>query len=279
MNSICPISCQNYCFCLQITTVGRYGGSTTRSRIPIGSFYGHSYILPWEWSGYVQHTSKSSTNQMTIADQPQLSSQLSMFLSLLEDIQCRYSLARTRLEQLLATVELGSGAAVHTQYFLRKQKKPDEDNRILQAYNDCLQLQLQQNLAQRAIDRLQRALGLRTTGPLPETDGNMSVALKQTSTDTLRFLLECLLDMILAMTQPSPSIPQVPVTLYTSLTPLTCETLFKHLCISGSRKIQIAMGMVLVRVCGSQPWWGDFLGNILQEFFNSDYSQVFPQDR
>ena len=31
---------------------------------------------------------------------------------------------------------------------------------ILQAYNDCLQLQLQQNLAQRAIDRLQSAIGL-----------------------------------------------------------------------------------------------------------------------
>ncbi len=33
---------------VQITTIGRYGGSTTRSRIPIGCFYGHTTLLPWE---------------------------------------------------------------------------------------------------------------------------------------------------------------------------------------------------------------------------------------
>ena len=37
---------------LQITTIGRYGGSTTRSRIPIGCFYGHTTLLPWEVDAY-----------------------------------------------------------------------------------------------------------------------------------------------------------------------------------------------------------------------------------
>jgi baculoviral IAP repeat-containing protein 6 len=34
--------------CFQITTIGRYGMSTTRCKIPIGSFYGHIVILPGE---------------------------------------------------------------------------------------------------------------------------------------------------------------------------------------------------------------------------------------
>ena len=57
---------------------------------------------------------------------------------------------------------------------------------MLQAYNDCLQLQLQQNLASRAIDRLQSAIGLRlpTVLQTPNTD----VILKQASTDKLRYL-------------------------------------------------------------------------------------------
>ncbi len=38
---------QQHCT-FQITTIGRYGGSTTRSRIPIGCFYGHTTLLPWE---------------------------------------------------------------------------------------------------------------------------------------------------------------------------------------------------------------------------------------
>lgn len=29
----------------QITAIGRYGMSTTKCRIPIGTFYGHSYVL------------------------------------------------------------------------------------------------------------------------------------------------------------------------------------------------------------------------------------------
>lgn len=75
----------------QITTIGRYGSGTTRSKIPIGAFYGHSYILPWEWSQKSEHHvspgAVSGVSQLDLPTQSQLLSHLGSFMSLLEDIQ------------------------------------------------------------------------------------------------------------------------------------------------------------------------------------------------
>lgn len=100
----------------------------------------------------------------------------------------------------------------------------------------------------------------------------------QATTDKLRVILENLLDTLLTSTVGIPAIPQ-PSTLYTALTPDHAQALFQHLCLHGTQRIQVSAGLLLVRVCGTQPWWGQFLGNMLQEFFHSQYSQIFPQDR
>lgn len=218
-----------------------------------------------------------SGSQTELPNQPQLLAQLSVYMSLLEDIQCRYSLARTRLENLLAAVNTQQYASGHIQYYLKKQKKNDCDNKIFQAYQDCLQLQLQQNLAQRATDRLHSALGFK--GHRTETSVTLNTRLRQACTDKLRFLLEVTLDTMLSLTTVSPSIPQPPTSLFKMLNPQNSEMLFKHLCVHGTKKIQISMGMLLMRVCGSQQWWGTFLGNALQEFFHSENTQIFSQDR
>ncbi|OWF45700.1 baculoviral IAP repeat-containing protein 6-like isoform X2 [Mizuhopecten yessoensis] len=278
MNDIMPAPVCRY---LKITTIGRYGSGSTRTKIPIGAFYGHSCILPWEWNSYLEQQnsqgSSMSGSQIELPTQPHLLAQLSVYMSLLEDIQCRYSLARTRLENLLAAVNTQQYASGHIQYYLKKQKKNDCDNKILQAYHDCLQLQLQLNLAQRATDRLHSALGFK--GHRVETSLTLNTRLRQACTDKLRFLLELTLDTLLSLTTVSPSIPQPPASLFKMLDPLNSEMLFKHLCVHGTKKIQIGMGMLLMRVCGSQQWWGNFLGNALQEFFHSENTQIFSQDR
>ena len=219
----------------------------------------------------------SSSNSSVMAEQSQILSQLGMFITLQEDIQCRYSLACHRLESLLAALDIPQNNSGHTQYYLRKGKKNDEDPKILQAYNDCIQLQLQLNLAQRAIERLQRALGIRVSQvPANPNVGNL---LRQTSTDKLRVITELLLDSLLSMTNPSTSIPKLPLSLYKMLDPARCEELFRNVCISGTRQMQINAGALLVRVCGTQGWWGDFLGSMLQEFFSAEQHLIFPQDR
>ncbi|KAH3853369.1 hypothetical protein DPMN_095891 [Dreissena polymorpha] len=58
-----------------------------------------------------------------------------------------------------------------------------------------------------------------------------------------------------------------------------CENVFKNLCFYGTPRLQMLTGMVLVRVCGSQAWFGEFLGNILQQYFNTESGHVFSQDR
>ena len=210
-------------------------------------------------------------------DQSQILSQLGMFVALQEDIQCRYSLACNRLTSLLSAIDMPNSNNSHTKYYLKKGKKNEEESKIHQAYQDCVQLQLQLNLAQRAIERLQRALGVRPPA-IPANQSGLAL-LRQSSTDKLRSLAEQLLDTLLSMTHPTPTIPQLPLSLYASLTPPSAEALFHHMCISGTRRMQIHAGVLLVRVCGSQNWWGDFLGNIFQEYFASEQPEIFPQDR
>lgn len=45
----------NKCDILQITAIGRYGMSPTKCKIPIGTFYGHSYVLASD--GYAENNS------------------------------------------------------------------------------------------------------------------------------------------------------------------------------------------------------------------------------
>ena len=218
-----------------------------------------------------------SPNLTSVAlDQSQILSQLGMFVSLQEDIQCRYSLACNRLTSLLSAIDMPYSNNSHTKYYLKKTKKTEEDVKIQQAYHDCMQLQLQLNLAQHAIERLQRALGIQS--PVPSGQSTQAL-LKLASTDKLRSLGEQLLDTLLSMTYSSPTIPQLPPSLYACFTPPVAESLFRHVCVNGTRRMQLHAGVLLVRMCGNQPWWGDFLGNVLQDYFASEQPDVFPQDR
>ena len=202
-------------------------------------------------------------------------------VALHEDIECRYNLASNRLVSLLAAVENPDNNTAHTKYYLCKGKKLEEDAKIHQAYQDCIELQLQLNLAHSAIERLESVLcaGEHCASQQSQNEASMSVMLRHASTDKLRVLCEYLLDTLLSMSLPSPSIPHVPLSVYAVFTPQLCEAMFKHLCINSTRRMQIHAGALLVRLCGNQSWWGDFLGNILLQYFSSEEQEIFPQDR
>ncbi|XP_064622207.1 baculoviral IAP repeat-containing protein 6-like isoform X2 [Lineus longissimus] len=277
MNDLMPPPVCRY---LKITTVGRYGNSTTRSRIPIGSFFGHTFILPWEFDDGMlgfQNGDEANLQHLVQSNQSAIMSQLGMLLALQEDIQCRYSLARHRLENLLSGLDQ---CPANSSYYQSSFKKgtSDLDQKVIQAYNDCIQLQHQLNLARSAVDRLQRSLGIQTQN-MDGQSNNACAVLKQTSTDKLRVLSEFLLETLLSMTNPSPSIPALPSCLYMAFDPTMCEALFRNLCIHGNRRVQVMAGVLLVRICGSQTWWGDFLGTALRELFSSHQTQVIAQDR
>lgn len=77
------------------------------------------------------------------ASHPVILSQLNIYTALLEEVQCRYSLACKNLVTLLsATDSNNTGPAHYSQFFLKRGKRTDDDNRVIQAYHECCQLQV-----------------------------------------------------------------------------------------------------------------------------------------
>ena len=76
-----------YKFSFQITVIGRYGSTNARAKIPLGFYYGHTYILPWESELKLMHDPLRGEGES--ANQPEIDQHLAMMVALQEDIQCR----------------------------------------------------------------------------------------------------------------------------------------------------------------------------------------------
>ncbi|XP_019627384.1 PREDICTED: LOW QUALITY PROTEIN: baculoviral IAP repeat-containing protein 6-like [Branchiostoma belcheri] len=260
------------CRFLKITVIGRYGSGTTRSKIPVGQFYGHTCIFPWEREAAGSSGAEEGQGRVASVEQ-----HLQLLVALQEDIQCRYSLACNRLDSLLNSLDLPQ-----TTWGLASLKRgtpetKEEDVKVQQAYNDCIQLQLQSNLVHHAIARIMRASAGLPTYHIPAAS-NLSQQLRVSSTDKLRVLSESLLDILISLST-SPSLPDTDSAIVDFFQPDVCERLFKHLCVHGSPTLRQKAGGLLLRLCGAQGWWGDFLARGLQELFNSEQNVLFPQDR
>lgn len=72
---------------LQITVIGRYGSTNARAKIPLGFYYGHTYILPWESELKLMNDPLRAEGDTF--SQPELEQHLAMMVALQEDIQCR----------------------------------------------------------------------------------------------------------------------------------------------------------------------------------------------
>ncbi|RLV98685.1 hypothetical protein DV515_00010556 [Chloebia gouldiae] len=264
------------CRFMKITVIGRYGSTNARAKIPLGFYYGHTYILPYENELKLMHDPLRGEGES--ASQPEIDQHLAMMVALQEDIQCRYNLACHRLEILLQSIDLPPlNSANNAQYFLRKPDKAvEEDSRVFSAYQDCIQLQLQLNLAHHAVQRLKVALGASRKTLKEQSDPKELI--QMSSTEQLRTIIRYLLDTLLSLLHSSNG-HSVPVVLQSTFHAQACEELFKHLCISGTPKIRLHTGLLLVQLCGGERWWGQFLSNVLQELYNSEQLLIFPQDR
>uniref|UniRef100_A0A3P9HCQ6 Baculoviral IAP repeat containing 6 n=1 Tax=Oryzias latipes TaxID=8090 RepID=A0A3P9HCQ6_ORYLA len=266
------------CRFMKITVIGRYGSTNARAKIPLGFYYGHTYILPWESELKLMHDPLRGESEG--ASQPDVDQHLSMMVALQEDIQCRYNLACHRLETLLQNIDLPPlNSANNAQYFLRKPDKVvEEDQRVFSAYQDCIQLQLQLNLAHHAVQRLRVSLGASRKSLLTSGSPGAQDLVHNSSTEQLRTIIRYLLDTLLSLLH-SNNGHSVPSVLQSTFHAQACEELFKHLCISGTPKIRLHAGLLLVQLCGGEHWWGQFLSNVLQELYNSEQLLIFPQDR
>ena len=75
----------------QITYAPKSNGSGQTYRIPLGVFYGHAYVFPWE----------TSSNIVALRTPEEVWRQISVYSSAAEDIRCCFKLACGRLRQLL----------------------------------------------------------------------------------------------------------------------------------------------------------------------------------
>ncbi|XP_046689173.1 baculoviral IAP repeat-containing protein 6-like, partial [Homalodisca vitripennis] len=248
---------------IKITTIGRYGMNTTKCKIPIGCFYGHLLILPGE--DYAEKNTR-------IANNPNPQNQLGVLNALFEDIQCRYSLACSKLQDLLSPLLTAEIANVsHMHHCLRRTSEMLKPTtlKITTAYQECVTYQHQLN----SVRSVMRRLGAHkeTTDP----KNNLSLA----CTDKLRVLGENLLDLLLYLAYDVGFVPKTALySLYQKFDQPLCEQLFNWLCVAEDTRMQLSACTLLVRMCGLQPWWGDFLVSTLTSLYSSRQTNIFPQD-
>lgn len=82
-----PFYYNKSCIIFQITVIGRYGSTNARAKIPLGFYYGHTYILPFENELKLMHDPLRGEGEA--ANQPEIDQHLTMMVALQEDIQCR----------------------------------------------------------------------------------------------------------------------------------------------------------------------------------------------
>lgn len=114
------------CRYMKITIMGRIGMSSTKCKIPLGSFFGHVIIL--ESDGYGDMFMKYMSHK------PQnIQAQIKALYSLHEDVHCRYSLASCKLLELLTPL-LNSDVSnvAHMQAFINKQRSEDDTNTTME---------------------------------------------------------------------------------------------------------------------------------------------------
>ncbi|KRT83410.1 hypothetical protein AMK59_4811 [Oryctes borbonicus] len=249
------------CRYMKITTVGRYGMSTTRCRIPIGSFYGHLIVLPEE----IPPDQLQNVNKLSQAD---LENQLNILTMLFEDVSCRYSLACSKLKDLLRPFLMSdSSNAAHLSAYMETIRDRSngsigtmENMKIVNVYQEAVTYQRQINIVRVVMSRIENSLNKSTQLVKLST-------LSETCTDKLRIISEGLLEVLLSIDSPSDINLEV------------CKKLFQGFCISQRSRVQILAATLLDRSCRRQPYWGNFLADTLATMFSSSYTENFPQDR
>lgn len=126
------------CRYMKITIMGRIGMSSTKCKIPLGSFFGHVVVL--ESDGYGDLLLNCMNHH------PQnVQAQIKALNSLHEDVHCRYSLASCKLLELLTPLLNADVSNVaHMQAFINKQRSEDdtpstmESGKITSIYEVCL---------------------------------------------------------------------------------------------------------------------------------------------
>lgn len=124
--------------------------------------------------------------------------------------------------------------------------------------------QRQLNIVQGVTRRIENYLG-----NVSPSVAARSKTFSDSCTDKLRAISESLLDILLSL----------PIDIPYSIDRESCQKLFQGLCVTQGPRVQMLTATLLVRACGKQAYWGDFIADTLAQMFSSNYTLQFPQDR
>lgn len=114
------------CRYMKISLMGRFGKSTSKCKIPIGSFFGHVITM-----GMDQLLGSNQLANQLKCPSYNSEADIKTLVSLYEDVHCRYSLASCKLLELLdPLLNADITNVAHMQSFINKQR--DDDTSYLQ---------------------------------------------------------------------------------------------------------------------------------------------------
>lgn len=175
---------------------------TTKCRIPLGMFYGHTTILSSDLRA--SSDSASVPNDVTVLTPTSVQTHLSVLSYLIEDIGCRYQLACTKLRRLLESLMKPDMSPLdHMSHYLPKGKERNklgmqgsQDQAVVSSYQECITLQQQLNVATNGMKRLQRFM---TQYPTDVSALNPRRNLPDICTDKVHVLTELLIESLLGI--------------------------------------------------------------------------------
>ncbi|XP_037876101.1 survivin-1 isoform X3 [Bombyx mori] len=237
------------CRYMKITTIGRYGMSAMKCKIPLGWFYGE------------------------IADIANVPASINALNALHQDLTCRFRLATGKLMDLLNPyLELYNGNAVHMMSYLNSTM--DNEGKVITAYHECIELQQQIHTCTNVLKKLQNKTD--STRSIPELIAKGKVTteglLQMCSTDKLRVITENIVDMLLYFYFQIGEIQYEEVTLEwcQKVTPMLWE---------WSGRNAGALASLLARACGAAPWWGPHVADTLTDAFGAYDAPPIALDR
>ncbi|KAI9556663.1 hypothetical protein GHT06_016453 [Daphnia sinensis] len=267
------------CRFLRLTITGRQGLSATSCKTSIGSFYGHSLILPNDLIVPAMHA-----EDIPVLGREEILENIATLEVLADHSQCHYNLAGDRLRSLLRPLltnwhkDASGSSTHHIDHYLQSQVNPgqtgnlDEDAKIVEAYEECLKLQRQQNLLWSALRRLRRCLREMEKKELGESRSeDESVSISQTSSHKLHYIAQSLVNVLLASTALKKQI---------KIERKTAEQLFQHLYVTSCPASQLSTAALLSQSDDTYRWMPNFLADMLRKTLSSDPStSLIPKDR
>ncbi|XP_041968992.1 baculoviral IAP repeat-containing protein 6 isoform X2 [Aricia agestis] len=247
---------------MKITTIGRYGMSAMKCRIPLGWFFGE------------------------ITEVANVQASVNALSALHQDLTCRFRLATGKLIDLLNPyLELYNGNAVHMMAYLNQGN--DTDPKVITAYQECIELQSQLHNCTNILKKLQKTSTSNVKALEAVNCGVVTAEalLEKASTDKLRVIAENVIDMLLYYlyhNQLTNSESQDDDEEENSCGSGISEAWVRGVAALGvAAPARTAAGActLLARAAAAQPWWGTLLADLLVGPFADRDAPPCPLDR